>query len=267
MPELTTFQWVLAVIAALGIGVSKSGFAGVSLVHVLVMAHIFGDRLSTGVVLPMLVAGDICAVLAFKRHAIWKHVGRTLPIACIGVALGTWLMTIVPDTAYKPFIGWTVLVLVVLQLWRMWKPAMFETVPHSWPFAAAMGMLAGITTMMANAAGPVMGLYFLAVGLPKIPAHRHERVVFSDHQCLQNSVQCGTRADPRADADVQCRARSGNCRRAVPRPLAARPCAAATVRRTHSRLRSDRGADAHGLFRVGSVPNLNRVRPALRRRV
>ncbi|MEK0450175.1 MAG: hypothetical protein RL088_2443 [Verrucomicrobiota bacterium] len=167
MPELTTFQWVLAVIAALGIGVSKSGFAGVSLVHVLVMAHIFGDRLSTGVVLPMLVAGDICAVLAFKRHAIWKHVGRTLPIACIGVALGTWLMTIVPDTAYKPFIGWTVLVLVVLQLWRMWKPAMFETVPHSWPFAAAMGMLAGITTMMANAAGPVMGLYFLAVGLPK----------------------------------------------------------------------------------------------------
>jgi uncharacterized membrane protein YfcA len=30
-----------------------------------------------------------------------------------------------------------------------------------------MGLLAGITTMMANAAGPVMGMYFLAVGLPK----------------------------------------------------------------------------------------------------
>ncbi len=167
MPELTTFQWVLAVVAALGIGVSKSGFAGVSLVHVLVMAHIFGDRLSTGVVLPMLIAGDICAVVAFKRHAIWKHVARTLPIACIGVGIGTWLMTLLPETAYKPFIGWTVLTLVVLQVWRMWKPAMFETVPHSWPFAAVMGLMAGITTMMANAAGPVMGLYFLAVGLPK----------------------------------------------------------------------------------------------------
>jgi uncharacterized protein len=167
MPSLSVTEWILAVIAALGIGVSKSGFAGVSLVHVLVMAHIFGDRLSTGVVLPMLVVGDICAVLAFKRHAIWKHVARTLPIALIGVGIGTWLMTIVPATAYKPLIGWTVLTLVVLQVWRMWKPAMFETVPHSWPFAAAMGMMAGITTMMANAAGPVMGLYFLAVGLPK----------------------------------------------------------------------------------------------------
>ena len=167
MPDLSTAQWLLAVVAALGIGISKSGFAGVSLVHVLVMAHIFGDRLSTGVVLPMLVAGDICAVLAFKRHAIWKYVARTLPIAFVGVAIGTWLMTLVPESAYKPVIGWTVLVLVVLQVWRMWKPAMFETVPHSWPFAAAMGLMAGITTMMANAAGPVMGLYFLAVGLPK----------------------------------------------------------------------------------------------------
>ena len=167
MPSLTPAHWLLAVIAGLGVGVAKSGFAGVSLVHVLVMAHIFGDRLSTGVVLPMLVVGDVCAVLAFKRHAIWKHVARTLPIACIGVGGGMWLMTLVPAYAYKPIIGWTVLTLVIVQLWRMWKPAMFEKVPHSLPFAATMGLLAGITTMMANAAGPVMGLYFLSVGLPK----------------------------------------------------------------------------------------------------
>jgi uncharacterized protein len=116
----------------------------------------------------MLCIGDICAVIAFKRHAIWRHVGRTLPIACIGVVIGTWMMrSLVPEWAYKPFIGWTVLVLVVLQVWRMLRPGLFENVPHSWPFAAAMGLLAGITTMMANAAGPVMGLYFLAVGLPK----------------------------------------------------------------------------------------------------
>lgn len=168
MPELTLADWLLAVVAGLGVGVSKSGFAGVSLVHVLVMAHIFGDKLSTGIVLPMLVMGDIGAVVAFKRHAVWRHVARTLPIACVGVIIGTWLMhSVVPESAYKPFIGWTVLILVVLQLWRMARPKMFENVPHSWPFAASMGLLAGITTMMANAAGPVMGMYFLAVGLPK----------------------------------------------------------------------------------------------------
>lgn len=167
MPALSLTQWLLCILAALGVGVAKSGFAGVSLIHVLVMASIFGDKASTGVVLPMLVIGDIGAVLAFKRHAVWRHVARTLPIACIGVAVGTWLMTRIPASAYRPIIGWTVLALVLVQLWRMWKPALFEHVPHSFAFAATMGMLAGITTMMANAAGPVMGLYFLAVGLPK----------------------------------------------------------------------------------------------------
>ena len=68
MPTLSAWEWFFAVLAALGIGISKSGFAGVSLVHVLVMAHIFGDRLSTGVVLPMLVVGDICSGIRLFRH-------------------------------------------------------------------------------------------------------------------------------------------------------------------------------------------------------
>jgi hypothetical protein len=171
MPALSITQWLLCILAGLGVGVAKSGFAGVSLIHVLVMASIFGDKASTGVVLPMLIVGDIGAVLAFKRHAVWRHVARTLPVACIGVAIGTWLMKMIPDHAgnvYRQVIGWTVLSLVLVQLWRMWKPRMFEHVPHSWPFAATMGLLAGITTMMANAAGPVMALYLLAVGLPKL---------------------------------------------------------------------------------------------------
>jgi hypothetical protein len=167
MPDLPLSSWLLACLAALGVGISKSGFAGVSLVHVLVMAFIFGGKASTGIVLPMLVIGDIGAVIFFKRHAVWRHVGRTLPIACLGVIIGTGLIALVPEDAYHPIIGWTVLVLVILQLWRMKDPARFEHVPHSWPFAITMGLLAGITTMMANAAGPVMGMYFLSVGLPR----------------------------------------------------------------------------------------------------
>ena len=40
--------------------------------------------------------------------------------------------------------------------------------PHTWWFAALTGVMAGFTTMVANAAGPVMLLYLLAVGLPKL---------------------------------------------------------------------------------------------------
>ena len=38
-------------------GVSKAGLAGVSLLHVVIFAFLFGARSSTGIVLPMLLAG------------------------------------------------------------------------------------------------------------------------------------------------------------------------------------------------------------------
>jgi uncharacterized membrane protein YfcA len=49
----------------------------------------------------------------------------------------------------------------------MWRPELLARVPHSRWFAWTMGILTGITTMLANAAGPVVALYLLAVALPK----------------------------------------------------------------------------------------------------
>ena len=93
MPELSTAQWLLSILAAFGIGVAKSGFAGVSLLHVLVFAMLFGARDSTGVVLPMLIVGDICAVSAFHQHARWDFIRKMLPPACLGVIAG-WALSI-----------------------------------------------------------------------------------------------------------------------------------------------------------------------------
>ena len=41
-------------------------------------------------------------------------------------------------------------------------------IPAQWWFAGALGFVAGITTMMANAAGPVMIIYLLAMKLDKM---------------------------------------------------------------------------------------------------
>jgi uncharacterized membrane protein YfcA len=163
----STSEWCLAVLAAAGIGVSKSGLPGLSLLHVLVFAHLFPGARSTGVVLPMLIAGDIGAVLLFRRHAEWRHVRRTFPPAMFGVVAGWWIMSLLPGGDFRRVIGAVVLVLAVLQLLRHWKPGAFETLPDAAGFAWSMGFVAGVVTMLANAAGPVMGLYLLSVGMPK----------------------------------------------------------------------------------------------------
>ena len=102
MPPFTAFEWLLAVAAALGLGLSKSGLAGLGLFHVVVFAFLFGARESTGYVLPLLVAGDICAVIALHQHVRWEYVRRMLPPACVGVILAALLMGQISDSSFKP---------------------------------------------------------------------------------------------------------------------------------------------------------------------
>ncbi len=168
LPPFSFAQWLLMVLAATGIGISKSGLPGISLLHVVIFAQLFPGLQSTGVILPMLIVGDVGAVLLFRRHARWEHVLRTLPPALIGVAIGWGLMRTFPGAQWNPVIGGIVLGLAMLQLGRNWKPDLFATVPHTHAFAWTIGLVAGVVTMIANAAGPVMALYLLAVALPKV---------------------------------------------------------------------------------------------------
>jgi len=167
MPSLSPAQWTLAVAAAFGMGISKAGFPGMSLVHVVVFALIFGARNSTGIILPMLIAADVLAVRAFRQHARWIYIRRMLPATVVGIVVGFALMGRLDDKAFAPLIGVIVLVLTVMQAGRMARPDLLADVPHSHAFAWTMGLLAGITTMIANAAGPVVTLYALSVSLPK----------------------------------------------------------------------------------------------------
>jgi uncharacterized protein len=161
-------EWILAVLAALGVGIGKAGLSGTSMFHVLVFAFLFGARASTGVVLPLLLVGDVAAVRTFHQHARWDYVRRMLPPACLGVMLAAWFMRDLDERLYRPVIGWVTLILTILQFVRLYRPAWLGSVPHARWFAWTMGILAGAATMLANAAGPVFTIYLIAVGLPKM---------------------------------------------------------------------------------------------------
>jgi len=167
MPTLTPGQWLLAALAAMCIGISKSGFTGLGLVTVIVMAKLFPARESTGILLPMLICGDVFAVLGFRRHAQWNQIWRMLPPTAIGIVTGFFLMSVIPDARFGVVIGSSVLLMSVLQAVRMFRPGLYQNVPHTRAFAWSIGAACGVTTMLANGAGPIMALYLLAIALPK----------------------------------------------------------------------------------------------------
>jgi uncharacterized protein len=168
MPHLDPLQWLLASVAAACVGIGKSGISGMGLLPVVIFAFLFGARTSTGIVLPMLIVGDITAVRTFHRHARWDYIRRMLPPACIGVVVSAWYMRSLSEAVYKPIIGVIILGLTVLQVARMQKPEWFGRVPHTRLFAWTIGLIAGCATMLANAAGPVFAIYCLALSLPKL---------------------------------------------------------------------------------------------------
>ena len=92
LPHFTTGQWLLAVLGAFCIGFAKAGFSGAGLANVLIMATLFGAKESTGIVLPMLICGDILSVIAYHQHARWATIRRMLPLTVVGIIAGWVLM-------------------------------------------------------------------------------------------------------------------------------------------------------------------------------
>ena len=168
--HFTLQQWLLATLAALMVGLAKSGFSGVGMLILVLMALVMpGHEMeSTGVVLPLLVCGDVFASRAFYRHVQWPMLFRMLPPAMIGVVIGFFWMKHMSNTGFKPLIGCIVLGLTILHVIRQNLPGRLQNVPHSLWFIWSMGIAAGITTMIANAAGPIVTLFVLAVALPKL---------------------------------------------------------------------------------------------------
>src|SRR5579862_3051341 len=135
MPHLTDWQWALAALGAVCVGLSKAGFAGVGLVAVAIFASLFGARDSTGVALPLFIIADFGAVGIFKQHARWDYIRRTLPLAGVGVVLGSLIMSRLDNASYRPLLGAVILSLTAMQAIRLRWPDAFGEVPHSQPVA------------------------------------------------------------------------------------------------------------------------------------
>jgi uncharacterized protein len=165
--NFNAWEWFLAALGALLVGVAKTGITGLSLLFVSIFATVLPARRSTGVVLPLLILGDVVAFLAYRRHAQWGHVWRLLPWTAVGVVFGFVALKHMDDRQVGVAIGVIVVGLSVLHLARRSRPSLSPEDHGAW-FAPLIGVLAGFTTIVSNAAGPLMVIYLLAMRLPKM---------------------------------------------------------------------------------------------------
>lgn len=166
--NLEPWQWALLALGAFFTGLSKTGVPGLGVLTVALFANAIEARISTGALLPLLLCADFFGVAMYRKHASWPHLWKLFPSVVVGVVAGYLAMGRISNEQVERLIGGILLVMVAVHVWRQRDPNANAHIPHSVMATAVTGVLAGFTTMVANAAGPVMMLYLLAIGLPKL---------------------------------------------------------------------------------------------------
>lgn len=162
----TPMEWGILFMSAFIIGMSKTGIQGLSLISVPLMALTFGAKPSTGLILPILCIADLIAVLYYQRIAEWKYVFKLLPTALAGFVLALLVDKTVPSAGFKHLMGGCLVIVLLVMFWSERK-GKENRLSSCWWYGPLFGLLGGFTTMIGNAAGPVMAIYLLSVKMPK----------------------------------------------------------------------------------------------------
>ncbi|MFE6688071.1 sulfite exporter TauE/SafE family protein [Streptomyces sp. NPDC057743] len=174
--QLGVVPFVVLVVAALLVGVSKTAISGVGTLSVALFASVLPARESTGALLPLLLVGDVLAVRAYRGHADRAVLLRLLPSVAAGVLLGVAFIAWTDDTVMRRTIGGLLLAVALHHGWQQIRsraavhdvrqptPALGAPEHQHRLRTAVFGLLAGFATMVANAGGPAMSLYLLSSG-------------------------------------------------------------------------------------------------------
>lgn len=165
--NISELSWVALALTALFAGMSKTGVQGLTTLTVPLMAIAFGAKPSTGLTLPILCFADLIGVAYYRRRAEWRYIIRMLPTALAGFALAIGVDSLIPTSQFKTLLGVCLALVLVVMLWSEFKGKQNIIASHWW-YGPLFGLLGGFTTMIGNAAGPVMAIYLLSVRMPKL---------------------------------------------------------------------------------------------------
>lgn len=159
---MSALDWTVLVSAGILVGFAKTALGGIGALATALFATVLPARQSSGALLPLLIAGDLVAVASYRRHADWRLLGRLFPSVAAGIVVGALFLARVDDAVMRRTIGGLLVLLVALTLAQKARGAALRVQGRS--MTVLFGLLAGFTTMVANAAGPVMSIYLLATG-------------------------------------------------------------------------------------------------------
>lgn len=166
MLDLSTIQWLILAFSALNVGFAKTGLQGATLPAVILMASAFGGRLSSAIMLVMLIVGDLLAVRAYGKKINIRKILLLMPATLIGVILGTFIGNYVNDEQFKSIMAVLVFISIAILIFQEFNKSNF-VVPQNKFISTIVGILSGLSSMIGNASGPLFNVFVLSLNLKK----------------------------------------------------------------------------------------------------
>ncbi|MEM8897900.1 MAG: TSUP family transporter, partial [Bacteroidota bacterium] len=111
--------WVLSFLSAFLVGISKGGLKGTGPIIILLMGIPHGMKAATGIIVPLIIVGDLIAISYFYKYVKKEHIGRFLPFAVLGVLIATWAGKDLSEDIFKKLLA--VLIILGLAIMFLWE--------------------------------------------------------------------------------------------------------------------------------------------------
>jgi len=153
--------YVAIIIAFLGfmIGLAKGGYGGLGVLLTPILSLVLPVASAVGVLLPMLMVGDVFALRMYWKEWDTDLVRRMLPLGIVGALIGTFLLSMLPPNTLRIALGIFVLIILVYR-YASDRIKSMQYQPRPW-HASFAGLLAGIASGMFNGGGPPFNSYLL----------------------------------------------------------------------------------------------------------
>lgn len=160
-----TYFFLMVALVAFLIGVAKSGFGGLpGTLATPLMALIIPADQAIGLLLPILMIGDLFAVAFLWRRWNNKIILLLLPGAVAGVTIGTYFITKAPTETLRITLGVIVLIFTIYKLVERQLLSRLKYKARNWHGWLA-GTVTGFSSALAHTGAPPVSIYLLMQGI------------------------------------------------------------------------------------------------------
>ncbi len=161
---------VVAAVAAASflVGLAKGGLSGLGPLLTLLVATVVPTKVAIGVLLPLLMVGDLAALWVHRGRWDRTILIRLLPGAAVGVVFASVFLQSVSERGLQWMLAVFTLAFVAHHLLEG-RLTPSTTGPPRPAWAAAAGVATGVTSTVAHVGGPPVAAYLLSARVPPRP--------------------------------------------------------------------------------------------------